>query len=47
MKILTIDAGRYSLKWALFQLPQGEELASGIFESIGKKAASGDFTGKH
>lgn len=39
MKILTIDAGRYSLKWALFQLPQGEELASGIFESIGKKSS--------
>lgn len=37
MKILSIDASKYSLKWALFQFPQGEELASGMVEDIGKK----------
>lgn len=37
MKILSIDANKYSLKWALFQLPSGEELASGMVEDIGKK----------
>lgn len=37
MKILSIDASKYSLKWALFQLPQGEELASGMVEAIGKE----------
>lgn len=36
MKILSIDASKYSLKWALFQLPNGEELASGMIEDIGK-----------
>lgn len=37
MKILSIDASKYSLKWALFQLPHSEELASGMVEDIGKK----------
>lgn len=37
MKVLSLDASKYKLKWALFQLPLGEELASGLIESIGKK----------
>lgn len=37
MKILAIDASKYGVKWALFQLPQGDELASGLVEVNGEK----------
>lgn len=35
MKILTVNAGSSSLKFALFELPEKKELISGYFEKIG------------
>lgn len=35
MKILSVNAGSSSLKFSLFELPEGKELISGNFEKIG------------
>ena len=35
MKILTVNAGSSSLKFSLFDMPEGEELINGNFERIG------------
>ena len=35
MKILTVNAGSSSLRFALFELPENKELISGYFEKIG------------
>jgi len=35
MKILTVNAGSSSLKFSMFELPEGKELINGYFERIG------------
>ena len=35
MKILSVNAGSSSLKFTLFEMPEGKELISGTFERIG------------
>ncbi|MFT4754412.1 MAG: acetate kinase [Salibacteraceae bacterium] len=37
MKTLVINTGSSSIKFALFQMPSGQELASGLVEQIGEK----------
>ena len=37
MKILSVNAGSSSLKFTLFNLPNKEEIISGVFEKIGLK----------
>ena len=35
MKILSVNAGSSSLKFTLFEMPEGKELIGGYFEKIG------------
>lgn len=37
MKTLVINTGSSSIKFALFQMPEGEQLATGLVEQIGEK----------
>ena len=39
MKILSVNAGSSSLKFSLFEMPEGKELISGTFERIGLDAS--------
>lgn len=39
MKILSVNAGSSSLKFTLFEMPEGKELISGTFERIGLDAS--------
>ena len=36
MKILSVNAGSSSLKFTLFEMPEGKELINGAFEKIGE-----------
>ena len=40
MKTLVINTGSSSIKFALFQMPQGQQLAAGLVEQIGGKLGS-------
>lgn len=40
MKTLVINTGSSSIKFALFEMPNGEELASGLVEQIGEEMGS-------
>ena len=40
MKTLVINTGSSSIKFALFQMPQGQQLATGLVEQIGEKLGS-------
>jgi acetate kinase len=40
MKTLVINTGSSSIKFALFQMPEGTELAAGLVEQIGEKMGS-------
>ena len=40
MKIISINAGSSSLKFTLFELPEKEVIASGLFEKIGLNDSS-------
>ena len=40
MKILTVNAGRSSLKFTLFEMPEEKSIASGLFEKIGLNGSS-------
>ena len=35
LKILSVNAGSSSLKFTLFEMPEGKELINGYFEKIG------------
>ena len=40
MKTLVINTGSSSIKFALFSMPQGYELASGLVEQIGEESGA-------
>jgi len=40
MKVLVLNAGSSSLKYRLYQMPEGEALAQGVIERIGEKDSS-------